>query len=157
MKIAYISAPFIGDGTRESIKKNIEEARKYAVALASKKVGVFCPNIYDLDPNISDLTERQRYFYELHSEFLINSKALIAIPGWEESFGAKHEIQLAEVLGLPIFYPKSVSDEDLKELIDWYYQSEEPEHRTKNTNNINWDKVIDIRRAMSKYIFQKTA
>ena len=150
MKIAYISGPFVGDGTKESIKKNIEKAREYANALASKRVGVFCSHIHDLDPTIQDLTERQRYFYELDSEFLIKSDAVVFIPGWEDSFGGRLEKKIADELGLPQFFPKS--PENTTEIEKWYFQEESKEDVKKS---VNWDNVIDIRRAMSKYIFNK--
>ena len=151
MKIVYVSAPFVGDGTKKCIEENIKKAKEYANALASKSIGVFCPNAHDIQPVNFDLTKRQKFFYELDSEFLVRSNALVAIPGWQTSFGARNEVKIAEEMGLPIFYPKS--PDDLKEIEDWYFKSDEQGETPQD--NVDWDKVIDIRRAMSKYTFAK--
>lgn len=153
MKIVYISGALIGNGSKELINKNIQTAREYANVLASKKIGVFCPHIYDLDPNIQDLTERQRYFYNLDSEFLINSDAVVFIPGWETSFGARQEEKIADALELPKFYPKSPSD--TAEIEAWYYKDDNSCKEAKDRKDIDWSKVIDIRRSMAKYVFAK--
>ncbi len=153
MKIVYVSAPFVGDGTKNCIEENIKKAKEYANALANKGIGVFCPNAHDIQPTALDLTKRQRFFYEMDSEFLVRSDALVAIPEWETSFGVRHEVEIAKEMGLPIFYPKS--PDDLKEIEDWYFKEDESGGAPQD--NVDWDKVIDMRRAMSKYTFAKTA
>ena len=156
MKIVYISGAIVGSANQGNVndvaEKNIELAREYANALASKKVGVFCTHIYELDPDFKDITERQRYFYDLNTEFLINSQAVVFLPNWKDSFGARQEEKIADELGLPKFYPKS--PDDTAEIEEWYLKN-------NNTNEdkkaVDWDKIIEIRRAMAKYVFAKAA
>jgi len=45
MKIVFIAGPYTGDGTFESIERNIREAEKYQIALANKEIGFFAPII----------------------------------------------------------------------------------------------------------------
>ena len=149
MKVVYISGPFVGDGTKKSIEQNIQRAKEYATVLANKKIGIFCPHLYNLDLDEKDLTKRQRYFYDLDGELLVRSDAVVVLPDWEKSFGARHEIKIAEELKLPIFYPKSVSD--LDEVEKWYFSDDAKENTGTGTNS---DKVTDIRSAMSRYMFK---
>lgn len=153
MKIVYVSGPFIGDGTKKAIEKNIQTAKEYVSALANRRIGFFSPHLNNVELSDGDVTGSQRFFYEQDSEFLVRSDALLAIPGWEKSFGAKQEIKIAEALGLPIFYPKF--PEDINDLEEWYYKADGPGKGAKK--EIDWDKVIDIRRAMSKYTFSDSA
>ncbi len=161
MKIVYISGPVVGNATQETvkaaIKRNIREATKYAEALANEGIGFCCPHIHNVELKNKEITNVQRYYYDLDSEFLIRvADALIAIPGWETSNGAKHEIEIAKTLQLPIFYPKSL--DDLDEVIKWSKENEsntvrEKEERDSREEKINWDKVIELKRALSKYRF----
>ena len=156
MKIVYISGAIVGSANqgnvKELIKKNTELAKEYANALASKKIGVFCPHSYDLNPDLKDLTERQRYFYDLDTEFLINSHAIAFLPNWKDSFGARQEEKIADELGLPKFYPKS--PDDTAEIEKWYFNRNNTDEEKKA---VDWDKIIEIRRAMAKYVFAKAA
>ncbi|GEM_PF-1334055 len=161
MKIVYISGPVVGNATQTNIKatveKNITEAKKYAETLANNGIGFCCPHVHNVELQNKSVTDIQRYYYDLDSEFLIRvADALIAIPGWETSNGAKHEIEIAETLKLPIFYPKF--PEDLHEVIKWCKENEtdsstEREERENREGNIDWSKVVELKRALSKYRF----
>lgn len=165
MKIVYISGPVVGNATEETvkaaIKRNISEAKKYAEALANKGIGFCCPHIHNVELKGKSITEIQRYYYDLDSELLIRaSDALMAIPGWETSNGAKYEVELAKILSLPIFYPKS--SDDLNDVVKWYEENEngeiqEIEEREEREEKIDWDKVIELKRALSRYRFARQA
>ena len=42
MEIVFIAGPYTGDGTFESIERNIRAAEKFQIALANREVGFFC-------------------------------------------------------------------------------------------------------------------
>lgn len=165
MKIVYISGPVVGNATSSNIKatieKNINEAKKYAETLANKGIGFCCPHIHNVELHNKSVTESQRYYYDLDSEFLIRTAdALIAIPGWETSNGAKYEIEIAKTLKLPIFYPKS--PDDLSEITAWVNENNsdtEDNRKVRETREetIDWNKVIELKRALSKYRFVSRA
>jgi predicted methyltransferase MtxX (methanogen marker protein 4) len=46
LKIVVIAGPYIGDGRLETIERNIREAELYAVALANRGIGFFCPHLH---------------------------------------------------------------------------------------------------------------
>lgn len=165
MKIVYISGPVVGNATQTNIKatveKNINEAKKYAETLANTGIGFCCPHVHNVELKNKSVTDIQRYYYDLDSEFLIRvADALIAIPGWETSNGAKYEIEIAKTLQLPIFYPKS--PDDLNEVINWFNESKsdtvtDRKVRETREETIDWNKVIELKRALSKYRFMSNA
>lgn len=114
MKIVYIAGPYFGDGKKETIEKNIREAEKYQVALANKRIGFFCSHNHT-EHFQEKANAPEDFYYELDSHFLENiADAVIAIPGWENSNGAKKEVEWAEKNNIPVFYPKS--PKNLKEI-----------------------------------------
>ena len=120
MKIIYIAGPYIGDGTRESVEKNIREAEKYQLALANKKIGFFCShNHTEHFTTGKGCTSSEDFFYELDFYFLKNiADAVLALPGWEKSNGAKKEVEWAIGNDIPVFYPEH--PEDIEKIIIWY-------------------------------------
>ena len=117
MKIVFIAGPYFSDGNPEKIKENIRNAEKYQIALANKRIGFFCSHNHT--KNFERKAKAPEEFYkELDLKILKRAAdALIAIPGWENSDGARKEVVWAKENSLKIFYPKSV--EDLDEVINW--------------------------------------
>ncbi len=120
MKIVFIAGPYTGDGSRESIERNIREAEKYQLALANRQIGFFCPhNHTEHFSSGKGATAPEQFYYDLDLSFLMRTAdAVLAIPGWEKSKGAMKELDWAKKNALPIFYPKHV--DDLKEVEEWY-------------------------------------
>lgn len=117
MKIMFIAGPYFGDGKPETIEANIARAESYQVALANLGIGFFCPHN---DTHRFEIKAKQgeEFYRNLDMTFIDRSaNAILAIPGWETSNGAKSEIEFAKQKGLPIFYPKSPGD--IEEIITW--------------------------------------
>jgi len=119
MKIVFIAGPYFGDGTVETIEKNIREAEKYQIALASAQVGFFCPhNHTEHFSSGKGATAPEQFYYDLDFEFLKRiADALLAMPTWETSKGAVKEIAWAKEQGMKIFYPKNPTD--IADIIEW--------------------------------------
>jgi len=119
MKIVFIAGPYTGDGTHDGIEKNIREAEKYQIALANHQIGFFCAhNHTEHFSSKKGAKAPETFYYELDLQFLKRmANAVLAMPGWESSWGAKREVEWAKENGLPIFYPKS--PEDIQDIIDW--------------------------------------
>jgi hypothetical protein len=111
LRYIYIAGPYIGDGTHETIARNIYEAEQFQIGLVNRGIGHFCPH------NHSRHFEQKAnaagdYWYEVTLHFLGSCDALLAMPRWRESRGARGEIQAANERGLPVFYPKSLYDDE---------------------------------------------
>lgn len=118
MKIVYIAGPYFGDGKKETIEKNIREAEKYQIVLANNKIGFFCSHNHT-EHFQEKAKASEEFYYELDFQFLTKcADAVLAIPGWEKSKGARQEVDWAEKNHLPIFYPTSTNN--LQELTFWY-------------------------------------
>lgn len=119
MKIVFIAGPYTGDGTFDSIERNIRTAEKYQIALANCQIGFFCPhNHTEHFSGAKGATAPEQFYYDLDFAFLTRSTdAVLALPGWETSWGAKREIAWAREHGLKIFYPKDPTD--IEDIVAW--------------------------------------
>lgn len=121
IKIIYIAGPLTAgwDGKdREYLATKIKAAENYGVVLANNYIGFFCSHAHTSFHHEKGSTAPEDFYYTLGKEFLKRSAdAVLAMPEWENSIGAKMEIELAKELNLPIFFPKS--PDDLDEIIKW--------------------------------------
>ena len=84
-------------------------------------MGFFCAHNHT--EHFQDKASAVEEFYkELDFEFLKRSaNAVLAMPNWEKSLGARREIEWAkQQKDLPIFYPKS--PDDISEIVRWAKQ-----------------------------------
>lgn len=126
MKIVFVAGPLTtgGDGSREYINQNIENANQYSIALANAGVGFFCAHTHtSLHHSEKGKTAPEEFYRKMDFEFLKRiAGAVLAVPGWEKSFGAKQEVEWAEKHSLRIFYPKN--NLDIQEVIEWAKEGE---------------------------------
>ncbi|HCR52393.1 TPA: hypothetical protein DIV48_01940 [Candidatus Kaiserbacteria bacterium] len=117
MKIIFIAGPLTtgGDGSSAYIEKNIRIAEEYAFALAKVGVGFFCAHTHTSNHHGH---APEPFYYELDFEILKRAAdALLAIPGWEKSLGARKEVEWARENGLKAFYPKDSTD--IEDIVRW--------------------------------------
>lgn len=121
MKIVFIAGPYFGDGTYETIEKNIRHAEIYQIELANHRVGFFCAHNHTEQFQASGnkgARAPEEFYYELDWQFLTRvAEAILALPGWEKSKGAVREIDWAKEHQVPIFYPKDPTDID--DIVAW--------------------------------------
>jgi len=121
MKIVFIAGPLTTgwDGKDSTyVEKKVKEAEKYQIALINSGVGCFCAHTHTSMHHEKGGTAPDQFYYDLDLEFLTRiADAVLAMPGWEKSKGAKNEVEIAKKSGLKVFYPKS--PEDIQEIIDW--------------------------------------
>ena len=122
MKIIFIAGPYIGDGTRKSIERNIREAEKYQIELANRRIGFFCPhNHTEHFSSGKGAKAPESFYYELDFRYLIDmADAMLVVPGWEQSRGTIREVAWAKKHNMTIFFPKH--PQDLKEVEKWYHE-----------------------------------
>lgn len=118
MKIVFIAGAYFGNGNIEQIEINIREAEKYQIALANNGIGFFCPHNHT-EHFEKKASASENFYRKLDMEFLRRaSDAILMIPGWEKSKGAKAELEYAKYKeSMYIFYPKS--PQDISEIIEW--------------------------------------
>lgn len=115
-----ISGHYTGDGSQEVIAKNIAIAEKFAIALANKGIGFFCPHCNSAQHEIKGSIIGPQFYVDLNLEIQKRATdAILMIPGWKTSPGAVNEIKLAKKMDKPIFYPND--ENDLQEIEMWYH------------------------------------
>ena len=121
MKIIFISGPLTTgwDGKdRNFILQNVLKAEAYQIALANAGIGAFCAHTHTSFHHEKGSTASEKYYYELDMEFLKRaSDGVLAMPSWEQSRGAKAEVEWAIQNNIPVFYPNSHID--IQEIVDW--------------------------------------
>jgi hypothetical protein len=117
MKIIFIAGPYFEGGNYKKIEKNIRQAERFQIALANAGIGFFCPHNHT--NHFEKKTRARESFYrKLDMIFLEKvADAMLAVPGWEKSKGAKAEAEWAKKHNLKIFFPKSPND--LGEILKW--------------------------------------
>jgi len=117
MKIIFIAGPYFGDGNKETIEQNIREAEKFQIALANNRIGFFCAHNHT-EHFQEKATAPEEFYYKLDFQFLKKAAdAVLALPRWEQSNGAKREIGWAKENGMKIFYPKDPTD--IEDIVTW--------------------------------------
>jgi len=118
MKIIFISGPLTtgGDGSREYKANNIQTAEKYSAVLVNTGIGFFCAHSHTSFHHEKGSTAPEKFYYDLDVKFLKEmADAVLAIPVWEKSYGAKKEVEWAQKNKMPVFFPKNPADiEDIK-------------------------------------------
>ena len=116
MKIIFIAGPYF-EGNSSKIEKNIREAEKYQITLANHGIGFFCPHNHT--EHFEKKAKAPEDFYrKLDMVFLKKvADAILVIPGWEKSEGARAEVKWAKKNKMKMFFPKS--PKNLREVIKW--------------------------------------
>lgn len=120
MKIVFIAGQLTtgwdGKGT-EVIENNIRKAEAFQVALCNLGIGVFCPHSHTALHHMKGSVAPETFYNDLDLEFLKRCDALLALPDWEKSNGARKEVEWAIKSRIPIFYPADIKD--LNEIVEW--------------------------------------
>ena len=117
MTFAYLASPYspVGITDREHAWRIREErfqaACKAAAALMRKGAVVFCPiamshpvESYFDAPQDGEFWKRQDEPYLTMCTELV----VLMLPGWEQSSGVRHEVEVAQFRGIPINYMEAV-------------------------------------------------
>jgi len=108
MQVAYISGPYRAK-TVSGVLRNIIKAREVAIKYWKLGYAVICPhtNTAFMDGEAPD-----EVWLEGDKEIirrLTPEDAIVMMIGWEDSEGAKAELELAKELGLKIIYERIVN------------------------------------------------
>jgi hypothetical protein len=113
----YLSGKYSGD-----IDANIEEARKIAIELWERGYTCLTPhlNTYHFEVDCKCVYED---YIRGDLELIVGCDAMVMLPVWEQSSGAKIEKEFAKSIGVPVYYypqlpqlPKRMSDKQERHL-----------------------------------------
>ncbi len=116
LKLVFIAGPYFGDGQTATIEANIQQAERYAIALANAGVGFFCPHLHTRHFGLK-AQMGEEFYHRLDFQYLLRSDAVLFLPQWRNSSGARREHAWATWRRLPCFYPSS--PENLQEVVEW--------------------------------------
>lgn len=99
IRVLYLAGPF-RHPKPEMMAAHTLTAQFYATELAKLGVVPYCPhsNLGHAYGQIDEGTAER-----INDEFLRRSDALVLLPGWGQSVGARRELEHAKRLGLPVF------------------------------------------------------
>lgn len=106
MSLRYLASPYSKyPGGREEA---YQEACKMAANLMEKGYNIFCPIAHSHAIETLGMTDVHDGDWWLKQDFAVleNCDELLVyqMPGWDESYGVRQEIDYAEQLGIPIKY-----------------------------------------------------
>lgn len=103
MKLIYVAGPYRGS-TRDEVELNIASARQIGKLCADKGWYPVIPhtNTGNFEHLAPDLTER--FWLEGTLELMRRCDAVVLCPGWEFSSGTRGELEMANRLGIPVYY-----------------------------------------------------
>ena len=100
--LVYIAGPYSAKSPRE-VDRNIEHARRMAVRCWAECHAVVCPHLntyhFEREPDLVGVD-----FVKGDLRILARCDALVLLPAWMDSEGAKKELAVAEAIGLDVFF-----------------------------------------------------
>jgi hypothetical protein len=100
MKVVFVSGPFSAD-TKAGCEANIVRSEQLGFEVGAAGAAPIVPNSIG---RTWDGVPSYEFWIEATKEILRRCDALITVPGWEKSSGARGEVALAKELGIPVFH-----------------------------------------------------
>lgn len=133
LRVVYIAGPYTGKHHDHrsffEIDRNIMWATEAAAELAKRRIPFFCPHSHSAHFEVITPDVPSDYWYKLDLFFLEACHAILMLPGWDHSTGARQEKKLAEEWGFRVFYHPI----DLHELEAWAHEGRPEEASDGNS------------------------
>ena len=105
----YLAGPYRGaaavhDWTAYAdIDANINEARRWAAQMATSNIPYFCPHLNSAHMEVIVPKVSPEFWLNMDIEILDHAAALLLLPNWRGSKGARAEMEYAQKVGIPIY------------------------------------------------------
>lgn len=110
LKIVFICGHYGDSQGYLSIERNIAAAREMAAALVRSGYGYYCPHLNSTHFEVITPEIPVEFWYRMDHLIMRGCDALITLPGWETSSGARGDIDEARRLGLIVAHSLSSLD-----------------------------------------------
>ena len=100
--IAYVSGKYTGQ-SREEIAANIRIARVTAIECLQEGFGVLCPHLNTIHMEEDAPFMSHEDWLTMDARLIEGCDAVLLLPNWQDSPGARIEKAHAEKVGVPIF------------------------------------------------------
>lgn len=102
MKLVYVAGPFTA-ADRSGVQRNIAAAEAIGLEVARLGACPVVPHSNTSHPNYEAI-QPYAFWIEATMELLRHCDALVTVPGWEASTGARGEVEEAARLRTPTFH-----------------------------------------------------
>ncbi len=102
VEVLFIAGAYMNSDSNK-IERNIKLAEEHSITLWNRGYKVFCPHLNTCHFEVKAKADEKAY-REFDLRMLQYCDAVFALPNWEESEGAKAEIEEARRLGKPVFH-----------------------------------------------------
>jgi len=102
MKAIFIAGAYHAASYME-IERRIRLAERYAVALWKAGYGAFCPHLNTAHFEAKAPSVPESSYKEFDMRMLRCCEAVLALPNWRSSRGAREEVDEAGQLGIPVY------------------------------------------------------
>jgi hypothetical protein len=104
VKLIYVAGPFSAP-TRDGVEQNIARAVARGLQVAQLGALPVIPHSNTSDPEFEDIQPYQ-FWIEATAELCRRCDALLTVHGWENSSGARGEVEIMRELGRPVFHKR---------------------------------------------------
>lgn len=109
----YIAGKYT-DKTMVQVEQHILDAKKIAIECTNRHIKFFCPHTHTAHFDKYSQNLSWRYYMDLCIPILRNvCNIIVMVPNWEDSKGAKYELDMARDLGYTSFL-------DVDQFFRWY-------------------------------------
>ena len=105
LRLVYLAGPYTGKDYNE-VEENIRVAEKAAIKWWDLGYGVFCPHLNTSHFELKSVAAKEAYL-ECGLRIMESCDAVVMLPGWWDSPGARKERRHAMTLGIPVVYMRA--------------------------------------------------
>ena len=132
-EVVYLSGPMAGyeDFNEAAFRTAARELEERGYFVIVPHDGEDRSEWVNPDPFVKDEVNRpliQKYMHHDFLQILLEAHLVVVLPGWEESTGARDEVRVAQVIGLPVLRFADYTTLPPKSVVTILGDTDEPDH-----------------------------